>query len=42
MTILVTGGRGAIARAVTAGLIAAGQDVRVASREPSAVPSAVA
>lgn len=42
MTILVTGGRGAIARAVTAGLIAAGQDVRVASREPSALPSAVA
>ncbi|MFG1906048.1 hypothetical protein [Kribbella sp. NPDC048928] len=42
MTILVTGGRGAIAQAVTAGLIAAGQDVRVASREPSAVPSAVA
>ncbi|WP_350278307.1 NAD(P)H-binding protein [Kribbella sp. HUAS MG21] len=41
MTILVTGGRGAIARAVTGGLIAAGQDVRVASREPSAVPSAV-
>ena len=42
MTILVTGGRGAIARAVTAGLIAAGQDVRVASREPSALASAVA
>ncbi|HET6743075.1 MAG TPA: NAD-dependent epimerase/dehydratase family protein [Kribbella sp.] len=42
MTILVTGGRGAIARAVTGSLIAAGQDVRVASREPSAVPSAVA
>jgi uncharacterized protein YbjT (DUF2867 family) len=41
MTILVTGGRGAIARAVTAGLIAAGQDVRVASREPSALPAAV-
>ncbi|NIK61933.1 SDR family oxidoreductase [Kribbella shirazensis] len=41
MTILVTGGRGAIARAVTAGLIAAGQDVRVASREPAALPSAV-
>ncbi|HEY3561059.1 MAG TPA: hypothetical protein VGL05_26530 [Kribbella sp.] len=41
MTILVTGGRGAIARAVTAGLIAAGQDVRIASREPSALPSAV-
>jgi uncharacterized protein YbjT (DUF2867 family) len=41
MTILVTGGRGAIARAVTAGLIAAGHDVRVASREPSALPSAV-
>ncbi|MEU8224054.1 NAD(P)H-binding protein [Kribbella sp. NPDC048915] len=42
MTILVTGGRGAIARAVTAGLVDAGQDVRVASREPSALPSAVA
>ncbi|GAA1576872.1 NAD(P)H-binding protein [Kribbella hippodromi] len=42
MTVLVTGGRGAIARAVTAGLIDAGQDVRVASREPSALPSAVA
>jgi len=42
MTVLVTGGRGAIARAVTAGLIAAGQDVRVASREPSALASAVA
>jgi uncharacterized protein YbjT (DUF2867 family) len=41
MTVLVTGGRGAIARAVTAGLIAAGHDVRVASREPSALPSAV-
>jgi uncharacterized protein YbjT (DUF2867 family) len=41
MTILVTGGRGAIARAVTAGLIAAGQDVRIASREPSDLPSAV-
>ena len=42
MTILVTGGRGAIARAVTASLIEAGQDVRVASREPSALASAVA
>jgi uncharacterized protein YbjT (DUF2867 family) len=42
MTILVTGGRGAIARAVTALLTDAGQDVRVASREPSAVPSSVA
>src|SRR5690242_7101977 len=42
MTILVTGGRGAIARAVTAALIDAGQDVRVASRAPSALPSAVA
>ncbi|MGZ0148150.1 hypothetical protein ACXJJ3_13850 [Kribbella sp. WER1] len=42
MTILVTGGRGAIARAVTALLTEAGQDVRVASREPSAITSAVA
>ncbi|MEU4195063.1 NAD(P)H-binding protein [Kribbella sp. NPDC026611] len=41
MTILVTGGRGKIARAVTAGLIAAGQDVRIASREPSDLPGAV-
>lgn len=40
MTILVTGGRGKIARAVTTGLTAAGHDVRVASREPSAVPAA--
>ena len=40
MTILVTGGRGKIARAVTTGLAAAGHDVRVASREPSAVPAA--
>jgi uncharacterized protein YbjT (DUF2867 family) len=41
MTILVTGGRGSIARAVTAGLTAAGHDVRVASRKPSLVPAAV-
>ncbi|MFF0344386.1 SDR family oxidoreductase [Kribbella sp. NPDC004875] len=41
MTILVSGGRGAIARAVAAGLTAAGQDVRVASREPSALRTAV-
>ncbi|TCC54906.1 NAD-dependent epimerase [Kribbella pittospori] len=42
MTILVTGGRGTIARAITAGLTAAGHDVRVASRQPSAVgPAAV-
>jgi len=41
MTILVTGGRGKIARAVTAGLTAAGIDVRVASREPSSITSAV-
>lgn len=38
VTILVTGGRGAIARALTTGLTAAGREVRVASREPSAVP----
>src|SRR5690349_24514081 len=42
MTILVTGGRGAIARAVTAGLIAAGQDVRVGSSDPSALPGSIA
>lgn len=42
MTILVTGGRGAIARAVTAGLTAAGQDVRIGSSDPSGIPGAVA
>ncbi|MET7279544.1 hypothetical protein ABZS29_15010 [Kribbella sp. NPDC005582] len=43
MTILVTGGRGAIARAVSTGLSAAGQDVRIASREPGALgPDTVA
>jgi uncharacterized protein YbjT (DUF2867 family) len=42
MTILVTGGRGAIARAITTGLIAAGQDVRVGSKDPSGIPGAVA
>jgi uncharacterized protein YbjT (DUF2867 family) len=42
MSILVTGGRGKIARAVTTGLTNAGRDVRVASREPSAVPSSIA
>jgi uncharacterized protein YbjT (DUF2867 family) len=41
VTILITGGRGKIARAVTAGLAAAGVDVRVASREPSSIPLAV-
>jgi uncharacterized protein YbjT (DUF2867 family) len=41
MTILVTGGRGTIARAVTTGLTTAGHDVRVASREPSAVPGSI-
>lgn len=39
MTILVTGGRGKIARAVAEGLPAAGLDVRVASREPAAAPA---
>jgi len=39
MTILITGGRGKIARAVAAGLIASGQDVRVASQEPSDLPA---
>jgi uncharacterized protein YbjT (DUF2867 family) len=42
MTILVTGGRGKIARAVHAGLTDAGRDVRVASREPADLPGAVA
>ncbi|GAA0595222.1 NAD(P)H-binding protein [Kribbella sandramycini] len=42
MTILVTGGRGAIARAVSTGLTDAGHDVRIASREPADVPGAVA
>lgn len=42
MTILVTGGRGAIARAVSAGLSAAGQDVRIGSSRPSEIPGAVA
>jgi uncharacterized protein YbjT (DUF2867 family) len=40
MSILVTGGRGKIARAVAEGLLAAGLDVRVASREPAASPPA--
>jgi uncharacterized protein YbjT (DUF2867 family) len=40
MTILVTGGRGKVARAVAEGLLAAGLDVRVASREPAAAPAA--
>ncbi len=37
MTVLVTGGRGAIARGVVAGLEAAGEDVRVGGREPAAL-----
>lgn len=37
MTVLVTGGRGSIARATTAGLLAAGERVRVGGREPSAL-----
>ncbi|MFG1815036.1 SDR family oxidoreductase [Kribbella sp. NPDC049174] len=41
MTILVTGARGTIARAVIAALTASGQPLRIASREPSAVPNAV-
>jgi uncharacterized protein YbjT (DUF2867 family) len=41
MSILVTGGRGKIARAVHAGLVAAGHDVRVASREPADLPGAI-
>ncbi|WP_083750599.1 hypothetical protein [Kribbella sp. ALI-6-A] len=42
MTILVTGGRGRIARAVYAGLTAAGRDVRIASRAPADLPGAIA
>jgi uncharacterized protein YbjT (DUF2867 family) len=42
MTILITGGRGKIARAVTAGLVSAGRDVRIASRSPQDLPGAVA
>jgi uncharacterized protein YbjT (DUF2867 family) len=42
MSVLVTGGRGKIARAVHAGLTAHGRDVRVASREPADLPGAVA
>ncbi|TDD58973.1 hypothetical protein E1263_16945 [Kribbella antibiotica] len=42
MTILVTGGRGAIARAVAAGLLDAGHDVRVGSSDPSALPGSIA
>ena len=41
MTILVTGARGTIARAVITALSATGHPVRIASREPSAVPDAV-
>ena len=43
MTILVTGGRGAIARHVVAGLLEAGVPVRAASRNPSeaALPAGV-
>ena len=42
MTILITGGRGKIARAVQAGLSSRGREVRVASREPAELPGAVA
>jgi uncharacterized protein YbjT (DUF2867 family) len=42
MSVLITGGRGKIARAVHTGLRAAGQDVRVASREPADLPGAIA
>jgi uncharacterized protein YbjT (DUF2867 family) len=41
MTILITGGRGRIARAVHAGLVSSGREVRVASREPD-LPGTVA
>lgn len=42
MSILITGGRGKIARAVHAGLTAQGHAVRVASREPADLPGAIA
>ncbi|MEV8373403.1 NAD(P)H-binding protein [Kribbella sp. NPDC056861] len=42
MSVLITGGRGKIARAVHTGLVAAGRTVRVASREPAGLPGAVA
>jgi uncharacterized protein YbjT (DUF2867 family) len=41
MTVLVTGGRGKIARAVHAGLVTAGHNVRVASREPADLPGSI-
>lgn len=41
MTILITGGRGKIARAVAAGLVSAGRDVRIASSSPEDLPGAV-
>lgn len=41
MTILITGARGRIARAVHAGLVSSGREVRVASREPD-LPGTVA
>ncbi|WP_020387017.1 SDR family oxidoreductase [Kribbella catacumbae] len=42
MSILITGGRGKIARAIHAGLTTHGLDARVASREPADLPGAVA
>lgn len=42
MSVLITGGRGKIARALHAGLVSAGHDVRVASREPADLPGAIA
>jgi uncharacterized protein YbjT (DUF2867 family) len=42
MTVLVTGGRGKLARAVQAGLVSCGREVRVASREPADLPGAIA
>jgi uncharacterized protein YbjT (DUF2867 family) len=41
MTILITGARGRIARAVQAGLVSSGRDVRLASREPD-LPGTIA
>jgi uncharacterized protein YbjT (DUF2867 family) len=37
MTVLVTGGRGSVARGVVAGLLAAGVPVRLSGREPEAL-----
>jgi uncharacterized protein YbjT (DUF2867 family) len=41
MTILITGGRGKIARAVAGGLVSAGHDARIASRSPQDLSGAI-